>query len=220
MLSGVVAVILLLTNSILAQSASVRDPRLEHVSKSFSGELTPAYLKILGFSIEKSSIEDVRKALGQAVEKQEENGPRQLCYVSSDPTDKIRVVFITGAMGGWETLTGFQVIANEAWDDSLSCLQTEKISKSIRVGGNLYLGVNINDLRKHLGAPTETGAHLIRWSYAGKQKMTQRDRENAEKTFKKPVPEKDAYFDTMSGIDVSEKENRVTSFAVNRVASF
>jgi hypothetical protein len=211
---------ILLTQSVTTFGISVRNSPLDHVSKSRSGELDSTYLTILGFTIGKSSIEDVRKTLGQAPEKQEENGPRQLCYVSKNPVDQTRVVFISGAMGGWETLTGFQVIGQEAWDDSLGCLQTEKISRSIRVGDNLFLGVSTTDLMKRLGTPTERAGHLIRWWYSGKQKMTQRERETAETTFKKSLRDEDTYFDSMSGIDASEKGDRVTSFAVDRAVSF
>jgi len=126
-------------------------------SKALKGMLPLQNRTVLGLTVGKHSLADVRKRLGAAaIVKSEaiDSRPNTVCFVSS--TDDTAILFEAGPLGGFETLTGVTVAPKSAYAPALSnCLASAKVSRISTSAGSLRLGSNITKVAASLRVTVE-----------------------------------------------------------------
>ena len=93
----------------------------------FPDTIPEGNLSILGVTILKSTLNEVQDKFGKAyVLKEKEHAPNVICYCSDDSSDNTALIFKSGAMGGWTTITQFELVA------SITDLYKNEFLKKIR----------------------------------------------------------------------------------------
>jgi hypothetical protein len=118
-------------------------------------------LSFLGFTIGKSTFEDITRKLGPS-EKIDlhhlthdpvYHGDEAVCYKSANRPNTI-VLFVTGAMGGWHEITGFIIAKKSAFPGLGDC---PTIKGSIGLLRNLSFSSSRADLKKAFGRACTSG---------------------------------------------------------------
>ena len=183
-----------------AQVASVRDlpDELKSVRK---GRLSEADITLMGMRIGREKLQDVLSRLGlAALAPRAEHADSELCYRSESPLDSTWVVFGSGAMGGWEELTRFQVLSSAP--ANMPCRPTMLVTPSVATDSGIRKGMTVKELRSRFGAPTEAGRGYVAFSFQQKSDHPAR-------------PE----FDMLSALRCTIRNGRVTSFEVTLIES-
>lgn len=150
---------------------------------------------ILGFTLLKSSFEDIRAKLGQTEGFQselKEGVPLDICYRSNQKSDGTIVVFETDDM----VITSFRIILGKApfrWRNK--CKKSPFISKNIQTKSGVKLGITQEQLEKILGnKPSMIIGNNLSFTYLGKRKMTNDEIEKLSKTFGAEAVKEDSHF--------------------------
>jgi hypothetical protein len=117
------------------------------------GVLPREDLRILGITIGKDRLGEVRRRLGETkvVKMRSTDGrPNSLCYRSNNVRDDTVALFEAGPLGGFETLTAITVGPASAFSDLSNCLATAKVSRATTNAGKLRLGGDIGAFAKSL----------------------------------------------------------------------
>lgn len=170
------------------------------------------HLTMMGFTLEKSTLEDVQAVLGKSAATKcppEESGSMDICYVAAG-RDKIRVVFEAGFSGSWKELDGFKVIAGSL---DLPCYRqcpiADQVSSDVQTAGGLKLGLTRKQLVALLGPPKEAHGNQLTFLRLSRRPMT-----NGPKQSLRPAAG-DAYWDVQDTIDVTLLGSRVVQFEVH-----
>jgi hypothetical protein len=178
-------------------------------------------LKVLGFTLGKSTLADVRARFGKSVTRKctsEEEASEEVCYVSAG-NDQTKVVFEAGFSGGWKQLDGFRVIAGGVEHPCYrQCPRAPQVTSTVRTEAGLKLGVTREQLLALLGAPKEVRGSELSFQWRSRQAMTKEQQEAESKTFKSPVT--DAYYDVQDTIEVTLADSKVVEFAVHHIVTY
>lgn len=190
------------------------------VQKPSSPDLS-SHLGLLGFTLGKSTLADVRNKLGASNPgacSTEVEASKVVCYVSGGP-DKTRVLFASGFAGGWSSLDGFKVTSQSLPADChLHCKVTQEIGREIRTTGGLRLGLTRDELVALLGDPTETKGDRLTFRRASKRPMTKSEIAMETEEFKAPV--ESPFWDVQDTIFVVTSDSKVVEFEVQHIVSY
>jgi hypothetical protein len=146
----------------LLSSSGVR--AAEPPSSDTSTEISVSHLSVFGLTLGKNTLADVRAQLGDApVIDYGETGlsVKQVCYITRNG-DHTRLVFESGAGGGWTQITGFRLIAERGKSaKSDQCRADRRIGHELRTAGGLGLGLSRTQVIRLLGLPTKTRGNTL-----------------------------------------------------------
>jgi hypothetical protein len=179
-------------------------------SKPLRGALPLQNRTVLGLTIGKHSLADVRKRLGAAtIVKSEaiDSRPNTVCFVSS--TDDTAILFEAGPLGGFETLTAVTVAPRSAYAPRLSnCVTSARVSRISTSVGSLRVGSSIRKVAASLGVTAETGTEgLVEFPF---------ERTTTRKVNGSTEP---AEVDTTSGIVARIANDQVVWFSIYYIQS-
>lgn len=190
-------------------------------AQSQSAPQVDGHLKLLGFTLGKSTLADVQAQFGKSVTRKrssEEEASEEVCYVSVG-NDQTKVVFEAGFSGGWKQLDGFKVIAGEVEHPRYrQCTRASQVTIAVRTDAGLKLGMTRQQLLALLGAPKEVRGSHHTFEWDSRQAMTKEQEEAESKTFKSPVT--DAYYDVQDTIEVTLADSKVVEFAVHHIVTY
>jgi hypothetical protein len=130
---------------------------------------------ILGFTIGRTSLEDVQAKLGKARTyrvSHDEESDVAICYVS--PADGTVFAVYSGAMGGWKDITWFALWSHEAVFPNVSrCAKSAEISRHLATLSGLGLGLTAAELKRRVGTPTKDTGSSMKYDYVCRQRMTE-----------------------------------------------
>lgn len=178
------------------------------------------HLKILGFTLGKSTLADVQAKLGKSSARRcspKEEASKELCYQVDN--GQTTLVFEAGFSGGWKVLDGYKVIAGSS---RLSCYRqcpkASQVTNDVETEGGLKLGLTREELLALIGHPEEIRGNKLTFEWQSRQAMTNDQKEAASKTFDSSIT--DPYFDVQDTIEVTLMDSKVIEFAVNHVVSY
>lgn len=182
---------------------SVRDlpDELKNVRQ---GRLSNADITLLNVRIGRETITEVQSRFGAADSFR--NPPRgdssdvEICYASQRAGKLIWIIFGSSAMGGWKTVTHFQVLS-EAPKDA-PCTHSALEDRPITTRSGIRLGMQLKSLHTKFGRSTEQGAGYAVFGF--EQKSDHPERRN---------------FDMLSALRTTTKNERLTSFHVLLIES-
>lgn len=181
----------------------------------------PGHLKMMGFTLGKSTLADVQATLGKSVAKKcsrEEEASKEVCYVATGK-DKTKVVFEAGFSGSWKELDGYKVIAGSLERPCYrQCPRASQVTSDVQTKGGLKLGLTREQLITLLGPPKQTRGNKLSFQWQSRQAMTKEQQEAESKTFKAPV--KDAYYDVQDSIEVTLADTKVVEFEVHHIVTY
>jgi hypothetical protein len=152
----IVVLCLLLSSSWTVNASSNQGAR---TSAAFA-----AHLSVLDLTLGKSTLDDVKTKLGEATASKSGQGGdsvNELCYTPHS-RGEVKVVFQSGAAGGWTELTGFRLMSARAADPlSRSCSLSPHMTESPRTAGGLRLGLSRSKVLRLLGPPSRTKGSTV-----------------------------------------------------------
>jgi hypothetical protein len=179
------------------------------------------HLKMMGFTLGKSTLADVQMALGKSAARKclrDEEASKEVCYVSAGK-DQTKVVFEAGFSGGWKELDGYKVIAAGVERRCYrQCPRASHITSAVQTDGGLKLGLTRGQLIALLGPPTQTRGNKLSFQRESRQAMTKEQIEAKSKTFKSRVT--DAYYDVQDTIEVTLVDSKVVEFGVHHIVTY
>ena len=177
-------------------------------------------MQLLGFSLGKDSLDDVRRALGPSETKrcsQEESSPVEICYRCPGP-DEATVVFSSGFSGAWRVLDGFKIIApEEASSCHRSCPVVGIPAAGIETMAGLRLGLTRREVEHLLGTPNSVTNDRLSYQWSFRQRMTEEELGRQSEAFGSPVT--DPYFDVLDTVELILSGNRVVAVDVSHTVS-
>jgi hypothetical protein len=144
-------------------------------AQSHPATKVPGHLKMMGFTLGKSTVADVQASLGKSVPRKcsrEEEASKEVCYVSTGK-DQTKVVFEAGFSGGWKELDGYKVIAGTSERRCYrQCPRASQVTSDVQTEGGLKLGLTREQLIALLGAPKQARGNKLRFQWQSRQAMT------------------------------------------------
>jgi hypothetical protein len=133
-----------------------------------SEKIDDSHFTIMGFTIGKSMVEDIRKKLGMAdVFSRTESGSDYICYISkSDKT-----VLILGF--SLDYLSEFMLLSDgAAFKERDQCAETTLVTKNLHTESGIKLGMAKRQLKKLLGKPVLESKKKLLYRNDWKVKLT------------------------------------------------
>lgn len=183
--------------------SSVRDlpDELKNVRK---GRLANADITLLGVRIGRETLAEIQSRFGDTETfRHPPHGDSfdvEICYASLRAGEPVWVVFGSGAMGGWQTVTLFQVLSKAPTD--ARCTPSTLGDGPIATDSGIRLGMPVKAVRAKLGRPTEQGACYAVFGF--EQKSDHPERRD---------------FDMLSALSTTIGNERLTSFQVSLIES-
>jgi hypothetical protein len=182
---------------------SVRD-LADELKNARHGRLSLDDITLLDVRIGRETLDNVRSRFGTAKAFREPansvSADDEICYSPNSPDDETRVIFDSGAMGGWSHLTQFQIISRTS--HILPCTPSALVSHTIATQSGIRLGISLKELSAKFGPPTQQGEGYVIYSFEQKSDHPKR-------------PD----FDMLSGVEATIANGRVTSFRVFLIES-
>jgi hypothetical protein len=200
---------------LLASTALGQSPR------SVPSEAVAAHLSVLGFTLGKSTLDDVTQKLGPSPVRRclpGDSESKEVCYVSSGYGPETVVVFEAGFSGGWSELDGYKIISGPirpSCDQQCPAIAVGR--RDIRSGGGLRLGLTRREVLTLLGTPIRSTRDRLEFQWLSCQPMTREETEREAASFKSPVR---PYFDVQDTIEVTLSQSRVVRLDVHHVVSY
>lgn len=178
------------------------------------------HLKVLEFTINRSSLSEVQDALGSAeILPRKEHAANKICYSSARPGDGTSIIFAAGAMGGWKELTSIEIISGDTnFLLRHRCTKSGQINKVVGTAGGLNLGFSKEELWAKLGKPTSEVDGNILYFYKTKQRMTSKELEHFVN--KNPSAADNPYFDVLSHVEAEFSGGVLTRLVIGKTVSY
>lgn len=168
-----------------------------------------------GITINSSSFDDVQSVFGTAKRTrvdQTQHSDESICYQASGLKGPVSIQFLTGPLGGWRLVTGFQLTAGSNNKCSVTRVQLSKIN----VGG-VELGFTKQKIATLLRRPDIS--KRSNWSF---EETYQRELHDTEKAaFKSEIEAgKIVKLDVVDSVRLKFSESKLQSIMVQRLASY
>jgi hypothetical protein len=141
-----------------------------------------------------------------------------VCYVADKTKNEISVVFHSGPLGGWHTITGFIVVPNNL----IPCYANEckqfQSKENVSTKSGITLGIEKEKFIQIVGNPTHSDSDMIAYHYIGERRMTEDEIERAEITFKSKVEH--PFWSVSSGIEAYFCSRKLVWFHVYKTVSY
>jgi hypothetical protein len=183
--------------------ASVRDLP-DELRSTRSGRLSNADITLLGVRIGRETLDQVQSKFGAAESfrhpPEGAGSDLELCYTLKSAGMSVWVIFGSGPMGGWKTVTHFQVLSSAP--NGVLCAPSNLGSSPVVTRSGVRLGMALGALRVRLGAPTESGTNYAVFAFEQKSDHPKRGE-----------------FDMLSVLSATLTNQKVTSFHVSLIES-
>ena len=133
-----------------------------------------ANFTISGISLGRShnrDFPDVKRRFGNATVVSRGDGAKgrdQICYVSSDESEKVHLIFEEG-----ELEDAFYLFAGgPGWRGSDLCVASPLVSSSLGNAAGIHLGQTLDEVERLLGAPSSSDVGRRVYSFEGQRRMT------------------------------------------------
>ena len=127
---------------------------------------------ILGFELGAATLSDVMSELGIATTLPRQEGQdKSICYKANG----VAIVFRSGAMGGWTTLTGYTVVRLSLYKHKSLCSPLNIPAERICTGSGLCLGVKRRDILRRFGEPDTVRGNTIHFRRFTRKKMSEEE---------------------------------------------
>jgi hypothetical protein len=161
----------------------------------------------------KTTFAEIRKKFGAAqdhrVGKEEESDIR-ICYSHRSAASRIAyVAFDSGPMGGFSTVTSFQLSVDAPLAD---CVSTEIDIGGLKTATGIHLGQSIKDFEGTVAVPLETRGNALSYEGLSRRKMSATERQPE-------TPDSEAYFDVTVSLEARFEDDRLSTFRVERFES-
>lgn len=171
---------------------------------------------IMGFDVGVDTLADIKARLGSAEEfPRNEGEDRRICY----RVENVAFVFESGAMGGWETLTGYGVMEAELLKNKSLCKSIDKDANDIQAEIGLHLGDTENNLIKKYGLPFKTKSDTIFYKDVHRRKMSEVEYRKMKKQWPALTPE-EGYWDVSCFGEFVFSEGKLVSMKYRKVESY
>jgi hypothetical protein len=117
--------------------------------KAHPGELPSRERSVLGFTLGKHSLTDVRKRFPKAPigRLDSSDGSAKAICLEGVGKDRVRILFEAGPLGGFETLTAATVGPPESFGPAqVGCIQVRDLTAHWGAAGKIRLGARIDDV--------------------------------------------------------------------------
>lgn len=215
-------IVLFLALGIVQAGESVCDKDIAadtRVDLSRAGWPSERQLTLLGLTLGKHTLRDVRTKVGEAdliprTEPKEAHFPEdKICYVSAQKDDETDITF--SASG---TLSSFCLEAKGSISNNRTlCTKSALVSKDLATGNGLKSGLTKDQVKQLLGLPVKEEAGTFIYSYKVKEKIPEKELPGIVKQW--PGTEKDPYYHFVSFIVIRFDENKLSSFMVTKSGS-
>ena len=169
--------------------------------------------------IGKATFDDVKTKFGTANtfrRSSQEESDVLICYSSSIKQHKAYLIFESGAMGGFNRITGFRLTTDSYINKN--CSNTEIDLLSLRTASGVGLKQTKKDfLRRHkVNFKLQKNSKLI-YQNESKRDATEEEKQELQKNW---PDEKQYYFDVLVNIEAKFRNNLLIDYKVSRVESF
>lgn len=182
---------------------------------TFAQTLPPELFRVGTIAIGSSTFDDVQSVFGKTkrshVDKTEHSDD-SICYQKSSEKGSASIKFLTGPLGGWQQVTGFQLTAGY----NPRCSVTRVPLEEINVGG-IALGFTKQIIATQLRRPDITKRR--NWSF---EETYQRELHDTEKAaFKSEIDAgKIVKLDVVDSVRLKFSESKLQSIKVQRLTSY
>jgi hypothetical protein len=166
----------------------------------------------MGFTLEKSTLDDVERKLGAAVPgacSKEADASKMICYVP-EHARSTKVIFESGPSGGWSFLDGFKVVFGEISSTcSFKCKITNALASNVQTNGGLRLGLTKSHLLSMLGKPTKIRGNRYTFEWSSRRAMTKAEIAKSQR------PTGEASWTVDDTIQVTFRDSKIVSFEIH-----
>lgn len=177
-----------------------------------SAAISPSHLTPMGFTLEKSTLDDVESKLGPAVPgacSKQADASKMICYIPAG-AQRTKVIFESGPSGGWSVLDGFEVVSGEVNSTcTFKCKTTNALASNVQTDGGLRLGLTKSELLLLLGKPTKIYGSRYTFNWSSRRAMTKAEIGKSQR------PTTEAYWTVDDTIEVTFRESRIVSFEIH-----
>ncbi len=179
-----------------------------------------AHLTLLEITIGKHTLDEVQARLGKAETLfRKEHAPKAICYLSRQDNVWNTVVFEAGALGGWNTVSGFLFCdKNCEYDTREMCTESSALKNTVQTKSGIRLGMSFNELINIIGKPSKTLNNGVVYAYRGKRKMSKLELDNVASLW--PEARENPFLDVTSCILAKFKHSRLTYFKAIKIESY
>jgi hypothetical protein len=204
------AIVLSTWNTSLAQSdAAVASPQQTIISSQSS---------LLGFSLEKDTLDDVRAKLGNSKIRKcsrVEEASNEICYIGSDRTI---AVFEAGFSGGWTKLDGYKIVSAQLNPLCYRlCSASNLVKNDLTTVAGVKLGLTRQQVVQVLGQPTHATRNKLTFESQLRRPMTTEQMQKGNKA--SSSVRKDTYWDVVDTVDLILSNDRVIEIIVHRTVT-
>ncbi len=129
--------------------------RMNNLPELVAGKLAIEDISIGDIVIGKSNFDHVFVKYGKAeLFSNGESAPNQVCYKSTDKGDNTILLFQSGPMGSWKTITTISITHSTLWKQADRCSTSILVNREIKTESGLGIDVNKSVLIQHIGTPT------------------------------------------------------------------
>jgi len=186
-------------------------------------ELDKAHKTLLDLELGVSSLNDIKRTLGDAVVHVSEDihEPDTLCYSSQKEHDDTIVIVESGpSCGPSREFVGFIIASEGAIDPEYigECKPSSLVDRNASTESGIKLGISPDQLIGMLGPPTSVDGNTFSYSYEVQKRMSDEEIEKVSAEFKTPDPY--PYFDLSAWIEAEFSSEKLIRFSVYEVDSY
>jgi hypothetical protein len=173
------------------------------------GELSSRERSVLGFTLGKHSLSDVRKRFPNARigRIDSSDGSARAICLEGETKDHMRIVFEAGPLGGYQTLTAVTVGPSDSFPaGDAGCIKVRGVTPQSAAAGRIRLGARLDDIAVALkGKPGKTKSGLSELNFERHMKGRDKQRKEIE-------------IDVLSGVVAQEVDDRIQWYSIYYVA--
>jgi hypothetical protein len=177
----------------------------------------PAFsqLTVLGLQLQMSSVEDMRRRLGDAnAMHQDECGGRDFCFGSADGDDPTTLI-----VDAWGTqLCSFTVLSTRIENEH--CVKSHLVNRALVTNGGLKLGMTLNEIERLLCKPSQATPDAIAYSFLTHPRMTDSDVNSLESTYSRADIANQPFFDDWTIVQAGIQGSHVKCFRVQNTETW
>lgn len=171
--------------------------------------------KILGFKVGVTTLNEIKKTLGNAKSIPRKEGESEsICYQANN----IAIIFKSGAMGGWEVVTGFRVMNVKEYENKHYCFSKNLPEQALFTDSGIGLGTHKNVILSMFGEPEKNINSIYSYFSLTRQQMNKKEFNRMKQQWPK-ITIKDAYWDVSSFAEFVIQKDLVIGFSLKRIES-
>ncbi len=182
-------------------------------------EIAPSNFQVLGIALDEAMFSNAAKKLGEATETERgdaSTGRGQICYVSSQGSEKVYLIFEIGEVDfNFYLFTG-----GPSWHGIDFCVPSSMVSRSTSTASGLHLGITPAQAIAILGQPTSRSPNELSYTLHKRKKLSPEDlktlRQQHPELNDREVAEKYGEYDLGAGADLKFVNSRLTYLTIGK----